>query len=198
MGTALKQIEQEIEEIEVAIAIAKTKIQSAFLEYTQAVAQASQQQIIMAVYQICTRDYPAAFLALSLDERYKLQQEVQAVAKSLVTRIEQSLCECHQQSDQDEVDRLLTKTMTEVAHTVNEFLSTARIMDLTAATADDTAQKVQLSLSEVEYTNRSVMSPRGELRVLSARLNQLHNELEKKLKAKIIAEAELAWRSSWS
>jgi hypothetical protein len=41
------------------------------------------------------------------------------------------------------------------------------------------------------------MSYRGELRVLSARLAHLSNELEKKYQQKLIAEAEIAWQSAW-
>ena len=56
---------------------------------------------------------------------------------------------------------------------------------------------MSIRLAEIEFTDRKVMSHGGELRVLSARLAHLHNELEKKYKQKTIAEVELAWRSAW-
>lgn len=197
MSTALRQIEQEITEIETSIDSTATKIQSTYLEYAEAVAQAVQQQVIIAMYQVCTRDRPAAFLTLSFDRRHKLQQDVQILAKTTVDLVRQSLAECVQnlQSDQEAVDRLLTKTLSEASQTANDLLITANILD---SSTKETVTEIQIRLSEVEFTNRTVMSHRGELRVLSARLNQLHSELERKQKLKMIAEAELTWRSSWT
>lgn len=193
----LKRIEHEIEEVEVAIASVTSRIQSTYVEYAQSVAQAVEQQLIVGTYQICTHDSPQTFLALSLAERQKLQHDIQHLAKSAVEEVSQALQECdrEQQTDQEAVDRVLIKTLTDTSRTANELLVAARVLSLPIV---EDSTKLQLRLSEVEFTNRVVMSHRGELRVLSARLNQLHDELERKLKSKVIAEAELAWRSSWT
>ncbi len=192
----LKRIEQEIEEVELAIANVTSRIQSTYIEYAQSVAQAVEQQLIVGTYQICTRDYPQTFLALSLAERQKLQHDIQHLAKSAVEGVSRALRECdrEQQTDQEAVDRVLIKTLADTSRTANELLVAARVLSLPII---EDSTKLQLRLSEVEFTNRVVMSHRGELRVLSARLNQLHDELERKRKSKVIAEAELAWRSSW-
>jgi hypothetical protein len=81
--------------------------------------------------------------------------------------------------------------------TLNKLLVEHKILSSDAANKDNKASKMSIRLAEIEFTDRRVMSSRGELRVLSARLNHLHNELEKKYQLKTIAEAELAWRSAW-
>ncbi|MEE3717096.1 hypothetical protein V2H45_10095 [Tumidithrix elongata RA019] len=197
----LRQIEQEIEEIEIAIAKVKTKLASVFLEYTQALAQTVQQQLILSVFQLCTHDRPEAFLSLSLSDRQKLQKDLQILAKSAVENVNQVLGQSDPSSltDQEMVDRALTSAFLEVSHTANQLLVKANILKESdsEATKSEESKKIHLRPSEVEFTSRDVMSHRGELRVLSAKWHQLHSELEKKRQAKIVAEAEQAWRSTW-
>ncbi|CAN1210235.1 hypothetical protein TUMEXPCC7403_08580 [Tumidithrix helvetica PCC 7403] len=192
----LRRIEQEIEEIEIAIAVLKAKLESVFLNYTQAVAQTVQQQLILAVFQLCTHDRPEAFLSLSLSDRQKLQRDVQILAKSAVENVNQVLSQSDPSSltDQEIVDHALTTALLEVSHSVNQLLLKAKVL---TAIDSESSKKVHLRPSEIEFTSRDVMSYRGELRVLSAKWHQLHSELEKKRQAKIVAEAEQAWRSTW-
>jgi hypothetical protein len=205
----LRRIEQEIEEIETAIATLQGKLQSVFLEYSQAVAQTVQQQLILAAFRLCTHDRPEFFLALSLGDRQKLQRDLQLLAKSAVANVSQILGQSDPSSltDQEMVDVALNTTFSEVSHSANQLLVAAKVLSPSDIASDvaksdqDKSQntnKIQLRPSEVEFTNRDVMSHRGELRVLSAKWHQLHSELEKKKQAKVVAQAELAWRSTWT
>jgi hypothetical protein len=56
---------------------------------------------------------------------------------------------------------------------------------------------IRMRLSEVEFANPELAGWRSKLRNLSTRLNQVGQDYHKKQKERAIAQAELAWRSSW-
>lgn len=56
---------------------------------------------------------------------------------------------------------------------------------------------IRLRLSEVEFANPTLATWRSRLRDLNARLNRIGKDYRKKQKERAIAQAELAWRSSW-
>lgn len=57
---------------------------------------------------------------------------------------------------------------------------------------------VNLRLSDIEFADASVMALRNQIRNLSGRLTTLRREFQKKQRERTIAEAEAAWRNSWS
>jgi hypothetical protein len=56
---------------------------------------------------------------------------------------------------------------------------------------------IHLRLAEIEFTDSTVAVWRQKLRNLSARLQSLGKEYQKKQRERAIAEAESAWRASW-
>lgn len=56
---------------------------------------------------------------------------------------------------------------------------------------------IRLRLSEIEFSHSAATIHRSKIRELSAQLNKLGREYQKKLKERSIAQAEAAWRSSW-
>ncbi|MBI4780409.1 MAG: hypothetical protein HY785_03700 [Oscillatoriophycideae cyanobacterium NC_groundwater_1537_Pr4_S-0.65um_50_18] len=56
---------------------------------------------------------------------------------------------------------------------------------------------IRLRLSEIEFSDTTVARWRSKVRTLIAQLNKLGREYQKRQKEKAIAQAELAWRSSW-
>ncbi len=56
---------------------------------------------------------------------------------------------------------------------------------------------LHLRLSEIEFAEPTVMARRNQIRHLSSRLNTLRKEYQRKQRERIIAQAEVAWRSSW-
>ncbi len=193
--TMLVRIDKDIHDNQRAIADVVSRIDLIHLEYAQAIARAAQQQILLAVFKFCTQHCPESFLAISLSERQNLQGDLRETIKSLSDRIQKNLEECDRDSrtNQENLDTLLSNLLNESVETLNKLLVNRKIV-----ANDDKATPLNIRLAEIEFTDRQVMSHRGELRVLSARLAHLHNELEKKYQQKTIAEAELAWRSAWS
>ncbi|NJO40723.1 MAG: hypothetical protein HC865_08705 [Cyanobacteria bacterium RU_5_0] len=56
---------------------------------------------------------------------------------------------------------------------------------------------VRLRLSEIEFSDSSTTVWRSKIRSLSAQLNKLGRDYQKKCKERAIVQAETAWRSSW-
>ncbi len=196
----LVRIDKDIQNIQQAIADAISRIDVIHIEYSQAIAQAVQQQILLTVFKFCTQKCPDAFLALSLSARQNLQEALRKSIKLLCDQMQKTLEECDRDSrtNQENLDTLLSKLLNESIETLNQLLVEHQVLNPEKNQAkDDKNVQMSIRLAEIEFTDRKVMSHRGELRVLSARLAHLHNELEKKYQQKTIAEAELAWRAAW-
>ena len=196
----LMRIDKDIQNIQQAIADVISRIDVIHIEYSQAIAQAVQQQILLTVFKFCTQKCPDAFLALSLSARQNLQEALRQRIKSLCEQMQKTLEECDRDSrtNQENLDTLLSKLLNESMETLNQLLVEHKVLKPGEnKTKDDKNAQMSIRLAEIEFTDRKVMSHRGEMRVLSARLAHLHNELEKKYQQKTIAEAELAWRSAW-
>jgi len=197
--TMLVRIDRDIQNNQQAIADVISRIDVIHIEYSQAIAKATQQQILLAVFKFCTQKYPDAFLALSLSARQDLQEALRQTIALLCEQMQKTLEECDRDSrtNQENLDTLLSKLLNESMETLNQLLVEHQVLSAEDKARDDKTTQMSIRLAEIEFTDRQVMSHRGELRVLSARLAHLHDELEKKYQQKTIAEAELAWRSAW-
>jgi hypothetical protein len=196
----LVRIDKDIQNIQQAIADVISRIDVIHIEYSQAIAVAVQQQILLAVFKFCTQKCPDAFLALSLSARQNLQDALRQRIKLLCDQMQTTLEDCDRDSrtNQENLDNLLSKLLNESMEILNQLLVEHQVLSAEASkNKDDKNAQMNIRLAEIEFTDRKVMSHRGELRVLSARLAHLHNELEKKYQQKTIAEAELAWRAAW-
>jgi hypothetical protein len=196
----LVRIDKDIQNIQQAIADVISRIDVIHIEYSQAIAVAVQQQILLAVFKFCTQKCPDAFLAISLSARQNLQEALRERIKLLCDQMQTTLEDCDRDSrtNQENLDNLLSKLLNESMEILNQLLVEHQVLSAEASkNKDDKNAQMNIRLAEIEFTDRKVMSHRGELRVLSARLAHLHNELEKKYQQKTIAEAELAWRAAW-
>ncbi|MFN3360937.1 MAG: hypothetical protein ACK421_05860 [Pseudanabaenaceae cyanobacterium] len=188
------RLDQEIRDLAAAMAALEHRIQVLYREYAQVLAQVARKQLILAAFHICTHVYPVQFLRLSAPDRQSLQSNVVAIADSLGATLRQILDSEVAQKGAEEIDRLLNACLEEHAHRVNTLLQQYQILpQLTENTP-----RVILRLAEIEFTDRYVMSQRGELRVLAAQKERLRAQLEEKQQAKLVLEAEEAWRSTWT
>ena len=194
--TMLVRIDKDIQDAQQAIANVVSRIDLLHLDYAQAIAKALQQQVLLATFNFCTQKCPESFLALSLGERQKLQEDLRKTIASLSAQMQKTLEECDRDSrtNQENLDLILSKSLNESMDALNKLLIQQKIL---SDNKDSEAPQMNMRLAEIEFSDRQVMSHRGELRVLSARLVHLHKELEKKYQQKTIAEAELAWRAAW-
>ncbi len=56
---------------------------------------------------------------------------------------------------------------------------------------------IHLRLPEIEFADPKVMAGRSQIRQLTAKLNKLGRDYQKKQRERAVAEAEAAWRASW-
>lgn len=83
MVREVERIEQDLVALEEAIALLKVDFHSTYEQYLKLLGQAVRQQLILASYQVCTQGYPDAFLALSFNQRQKLQQAVRKLGRQV-------------------------------------------------------------------------------------------------------------------
>ena len=87
----LAQIEREIAQLKTAIAEQEAKVAIAYQHYINALSSALGKYLLNAVFWLCTHEYPHAFLALSTQDKQKLQRETQQLAKSCQAKVKQQL-----------------------------------------------------------------------------------------------------------
>ncbi len=187
-------LEQEIQNLESTLGVLAHRIQVLYSEYAQVVALAARKQLILAAFNICTHYYPGEFLRLNSSDRQLLQSGIVAIADRLQARMVEYLRANLVEHDPEEIDRSLNQILEEFAHQANLLLEQNQILKLT----QEPTPRIILRLPEIEFTDRTVMSQRGELRVLFNRREQLKQELEKKRQLKLTLDAEEAWRSTWT
>jgi hypothetical protein len=91
MARAIERIERDIVGLKEAISAIALELQSAYTTYLTTLGQAVRQQLILAIYHLCTQGYAENFLSLSLSQRQQLQQAIrklsQEAAEQLLTYI---------------------------------------------------------------------------------------------------------------
>jgi len=81
MARDLQQIEKELQDLENQAQTIAEQLEQAYQDYTDVLGTTFKQQLIYSVYQLCTQQYPDAFLKLSLSQKQQLQQEVRELTK---------------------------------------------------------------------------------------------------------------------
>lgn len=80
MSRAVEQIDREITVMKQQVEAIAQDLYSANQQYLSVLSQTLRQQLIMAVYHLCTQGYPEEFLNLSLHQQQELQQSLQKLA----------------------------------------------------------------------------------------------------------------------
>ena len=78
MADAMRQIRQDLDHLENAVADLAKDFDRAYDTYLGTLRDSLQKQVILACYHLCTRSYPEQFLQLSFRQRERLQQAIQA------------------------------------------------------------------------------------------------------------------------
>ncbi len=204
IGT-VERIQKNIEQLEETLLVVAREIHQTCIGYITAVAEAVERQALQASYQVCTRGFPSQFLALSVPERQTVQQALRELIAGRRQRMPEELSQAMQaasldlDSFQDELETVIIRELKSLAEAMNERLQQARILSRPEPEQSEAGEVpgVHLRLSEIEFSDRAVMSWRSQLRVLSARLARLQRELAQQREEKMVADAEAAWRSTW-
>jgi hypothetical protein len=89
MVKSLDQISKALSQLEATTTEIDETIKSIYQNYFTVLGQAVRQQLVLAVYYLCTHAYPEDFLSLSMSQRQKLQAGVRKLATQGQTQIEQ-------------------------------------------------------------------------------------------------------------
>lgn len=87
MVKASSQIEQELALLQTQTEQMVESLEPLYQGYLKALSEAGKQQLMMAAYHLCTQAYPDNFLALSWDQRHRLQQALQALASQIYEQL---------------------------------------------------------------------------------------------------------------
>lgn len=83
MAKPIKQIQQQLDQLAEQTRQLSQEIYHLYQDYLKSLSQATYQQLILAVYHVCTQVYPDHFLALAYRERQKLQETIKESLTSL-------------------------------------------------------------------------------------------------------------------
>jgi len=91
MVAALEQIQANLTALQRAIAEIAEDLCTLYANYLNVLGRAIRQQLILACYDLCTQNYPQAFLRLSLSQRQQLQQTLQNLGQETEQRCQDLL-----------------------------------------------------------------------------------------------------------
>ncbi|NJK59004.1 MAG: hypothetical protein HC918_00220 [Oscillatoriales cyanobacterium SM2_1_8] len=191
----LKQITADIAELEGAIAAVDDRLQVLEKAYLQSICQSARQQLWVAAYRLCTQVHPQEFLGLSVRDREQVQNQLRAIAEGAVVRCQGLMVDSEtggQGGLGDALEEKLGQVLTEATTAIAQDLRAAGVLP-----DDKGAHPLHLRVADVEFGDRVAMAYRSEMRVVRARRHHLGDELVKKHRQKLVAEAELAWRATW-
>lgn len=81
MVRPIQQIKRDLAASEDTSQKLAREIHALYVKYLQKLTDSAPQQLMLASYQLCTQNYPELFLALSFNQRQKLQQDLQKLGK---------------------------------------------------------------------------------------------------------------------
>lgn len=274
MTGTIDQISQRLAALDRQIETMGDTFTETYRGYLKQLGQTVKQQIVLSCYRICTENYPKRFLALSVSERQKLQEDIQALARQTATdlnellksidetriepepeelpdELEELLSETELELPdepsltplealtiwQEQLERSVTRTLKAANGNANRLLQEAEILPkrIPQAVLDAAAKEggdsgaanllnvlvsaseksadsdapppaitalmhvvaVNLRLSEIEFNDPGVANWRGKLRELKQQFQALAKDYQKKRREQSIAEAQLAWKSTW-
>ncbi|MDJ0598293.1 MAG: hypothetical protein QNJ37_05580 [Crocosphaera sp.] len=87
MARSLQKIRQEIEQLEQQSTEIFTELNKLYKHYLEALNLSIKKQLILAVYEICTKIYPEEFLQLSYSQREKLQGKIRELCQPLESQL---------------------------------------------------------------------------------------------------------------
>lgn len=89
MVKASGQIEQELRVLQDQTELMSSSLDPLYEGYLKALSDAGHRQLVMAAYYLCTQAYPDRFLALSWDDRNRLQQSLQVLSTQISEQLNQ-------------------------------------------------------------------------------------------------------------
>ena len=91
MVRPVETIRKDLDALEGATTVLAEEFSKIYSTYLTTLGSALRRQVIMATYHLCTQVYPKEFLALSVSDRGRLQQEIQALGRKAQDWLQQTM-----------------------------------------------------------------------------------------------------------
>ncbi len=172
MVATVEQISRDLKRLESQAAEIALEAHQLYGKYLNVLGRLVAQQLIQAGYNLCTQAYPEAFLALSLEQRQKLQQNLQQLGYQLENALQEILKVLIQPepsqgtppqdvlTSMEEVDQALEKSLKDISRQANQLLQAHGIL---AIKSIDTLFEIA---TKAEEAGRSITSTPHLLKAL--------------------------------
>lgn len=140
MVAAIEEIDRDLQALKTAVAALAQELEHAYQRYVKVLGRAVQQQLVLASYHVCTEAYPEAFLKLSFDQRYALQQTLQKVGGEAHAALQDLPALLHRAEAEgwhdpdllaqvlENLESAIAETLRQVSREANELLQSAEIL----------------------------------------------------------------------
>jgi hypothetical protein len=170
MGANIHQLQKSLEALEIKAGQLSQEIYQLYQAYLETLGQAVAKQLLYAVYHLCTKAEPDAFLALSLSQQQSLQQDLQKLAYQLQHSLEQVLSSTIQPAPKFDPDHLvfaiqqiedqMVEGLCQTSRQANHLLQDHQILNIKSM---DTLFNIA---AKADKAGRSITNPPHLLRAL--------------------------------
>ena len=196
MGRSIRQIQQELDNIQETVTEAARELEALYDKYVINLSQSAQKQLILAGYQLCTQIYPEAFINMSLSQRQKLQQALRQLAREMELSLQKK--PTSEDLNQEQADLNLIAEMLKnlpVARSSNEKLDEEKPTELeqdnSGNITDQNLESVTaIMMSDDENDGDNTEIAVGEIREFS--LESLQNLANRETDVNKIKEIDLS------
>ena len=196
MGRSIRQIQQDLDNIQEAVTEAARELEALYDKYVVGLSQSVQKQLILAGYQLCTQIYPEAFINMSLSQRQRLQQTLRQLAEEMEVSLQKK--PTSEDLNQEQADLNLIAEMLKnlpVARSSDEKLDEEKLTELETDSSNKLADRdlesvtaIMMSDDENNEDNREIAV--GEIREFS--LESLQNLADRESDANKIKEVDFS------
>jgi hypothetical protein len=106
MINPIQQLEEELTGVNQQTLSLAGELKASYLKYLQVLGDCMQKQLILSAYQICIQAYPKRFLALSVNDRQRIQTKLKELTRNTNTNIAQILDSVPPLPPQERVNKL--------------------------------------------------------------------------------------------
>lgn len=171
MVKAIEQIRRDLNTLTDKVCTVRQSLRDVYADYLAVLGTSLERQLVLAGFQLCTHVYPDNLLALSYDQRQKMQQDLRQIAKQTSLELGRILIETEAQDEEDEEEEILiseTIIATDDENVEQELLEVFESLD--EAIADPENNEKDNSVTSKNKESDEQDERRAELSQLAERI----------------------------
>ncbi len=107
MVKAIEQIRRDLNTLTEKVCTVRQSLRDVYADYLAVLGTSLERQLVLAGFQLCTHVYPDNLLALSYDQRHKMQQDLRQIAQQTNLELGRILTEAEAPDEDDEEEEIL-------------------------------------------------------------------------------------------